>query len=317
MPILDPDASRFVELARQAGRLPFEALTPTQARDAYAASWDVLQPPTQEVASVRDVEIQGPGGALKLRIYRGNGTLPDERAACLVFFHGGGWVIGSLQSHDRLCRSLANTAALCVVAVDYRLAPECPYPAGLEDCVTAWSWVHEHASDLVIQQERIAVGGDSAGGNYAAVIALMGRDGAVPPAFHQALLYPVVDIAAESDSYRSVADVPLTSATMRWFINHYAPDPSLRADWRLSPLRAKSLAGLPPTMIITVGHDPLCDEGQAYARRLQDENVQVLAIHASDQMHGVLMQGRVVRAANVLGEMVGLALRAGLSPYSK
>ncbi len=314
MPTLDPDARRLVDLARQAGKPPFEALTPEQAREAYAASWDLLQSPSQEDASMRDIDIEGPGGALRLRIYRGNGTAAGQRIACLVFLHGGGWVIGGLQSHDRLCRSLANAAGICVIAVNYRLAPEHRYPAGLEDCAAAWRWVHRHTEQLSIAPDRIAVGGDSAGGNYAAVLALMGRDGTAPVACHQTLLYPVLDIAAETDSYRSVAGVPLTAATMRWFIDLYAPDPATRANWQLSPLRADSLAGLPPALLFTAGHDPLRDEGQAYGARLHESGVPVLALHASDQMHGVLMQGRMVRAANVLVDMLGTALRAALNP---
>lgn len=313
MPTLDPDAFRLADLGRQAGKPPFEALTPAGARAAYAASWDVLQAPAQKVASVRDVTITASGAPLALRVYRGVGTLAGERLPALLFIHGGGWVIGNLQSHDRLCRALANAARACIVAVDYRLAPEHPYPAGLEDCKAAWQWLHAQAAELHVDPARIAVGGDSAGGNFAAVLALMGRDGSVPPAFQQTLLYPVVDAAAESDSYRTVAGVPLTAPTMRWFIGHYAPA-EVRADWRVSPLRAASLAGLPPTLMLTVGNDPLCDEGRAYARRLEEAGVSVLAAHASGQLHGALLQGRLVPTSNTLLEMVGSALRRALNP---
>lgn len=314
MPTLDPDAQRLVDLARQAGKPPFEVLTPAEARTAYAASWDVLQSPAQAVASVRDIDIDGPAGELRLRVYRGAGTAAAERLPCLLFIHGGGWVIGGLESHDRLCRSLANAAGICVAAVDYRLAPEHPYPAGLDDCAAAWRWVHAHAADLAVAPERIAIGGDSAGGNFAAVLALMGRDGVLPPAFQQTLLYPVLDAVGESDSYRSVAGVPLTAVTMRWFIGLYTPDAGVRTDWRVSPLRAPRLGGLPPTLLFTAGNDPLCDEGRAYARRLEHEGVRVLALHASDQAHGVLMQGRMVRAANTLLDMIAAALRQALHP---
>ena len=313
MPLLDPDAQRLVDLGRQAGKPPFEALTPEQARTAYAASWDVLQPVAQEVAAVEDRQIEGRRGAIALRIYRAAGTDAHELLPALMFIHGGGWVIGNLQSHDRLCRALANAARACVVAVDYRLAPEHPYPAGLDDCAHAWQWLHAQAHDLRVDSRRVAVGGDSSGGNLAAVLALMGRDGLLPAPIHQTLFYPALDLAAESDSYRRTTGVPLTAATMRWFIDHYVPAPD-RTDWRVSPLRADSLAGLPPTLILTVGHDPLCDEARAYARRLEDEGVQVLAVHASDQLHGVLMQGRMVAAANGLFEMLGVALRVALHP---
>lgn len=313
MPLLDPDAQRLVDLGRQAGKPPFEALTPEQARAAYAASWDVLQPATQEVASVRDLAMTGPAGELPLRVYRGAGTDPQELLPAMLYIHGGGWVVGNLQSHDRLCRALANAARACVVAVDYRLAPEHPHPAGLEDCASAWQWLHAQAAELRVDTSRIALGGDSSGGNYAAVLALMGRDGTVPAAFQQTLLYPALDLAAESESYRTVTGVPLTAATMRWFIDHYVPA-SDRGDWRVSPLRASSLAGLPPTLLLTVGNDPLCDEGRAYGQRLEADGVRVLAVHASDQLHGALMQGRMVRAANSLVEMIGVALRRVLHP---
>ena len=309
MPALDPDVENLLELARKAGRPPFEALTPEQARAAYAASWDVLQPPAAEVGSVRDVTIAGKAGDLRLRVYRGIGTQAGEPLPCLVFLHGGGWVIGNLESHDRICRCLANRARICVVAVDYRLAPEHRYPAAVDDCVTALEWVAGNAGTLGVAPGRIGIGGDSAGGNLAAVLALMGRDGSAPPAMFQALLYPVVDLTAASASYRRVTSgVPLTAATMHYFIDHYTPAASDRLDWRASPLLAKSLAGTPPALVLTVAHDPLCDEGVAYARRLEDDGVRVTALHLSDHMHGMLMHGKLVQAGNVILDFVGAAI---------
>ena len=309
MPALDPEVETLLELARKAGRPPFEALTPEQARAAYAASWDVLQPPAAEVGSVRDVTIPGKAGDLRLRVYRGIGTRSGESLPCLVFLHGGGWVIGNLESHDRMCRSLANKARICVVAVDYRLAPEHRYPAAVDDCVTALEWVAGNAGTLGVAPARIGIGGDSAGGNLAAVLALMGRDGNAPPAMFQALLYPVVDLTAASASYRRVTSgVPLTAATMHYFIDHYTPAASDRLDWRASPLLAKSLAGTPPALVLTVAHDPLCDEGVAYARRLEDDGVRVTALHLSDHMHGMLMHGKLVQAGNVMLDFVGAAI---------
>lgn len=309
MPALDPEVENLLELGRKAGRPPFEDLTPAQARDAYAASWDVLQPPAAEVGSVRDVAIPGKGGELRLRIYRGIGTQAGEALPCMVFLHGGGWVIGSLESHDRICRRLANKARICVVAVDYRLAPEHRYPSAVDDCVTALEWVTGNAGPLGIAPGRIGIGGDSAGGNLAAVLALMGRDGSAPPAMFQALLYPVVDLTAASASYRRVTSgVPLTAATMHYFIDHYTPAKSDRLDWRASPLLAKTLAGTPPALVLTVAHDPLCDEGIAYARRLQDDGVRVTALHLGDHMHGMLMHGKLVQASNVILDFVGTAI---------
>ena len=316
MPALDPQVEALLELGRKAARPPFEALTPDEARAAYAASWDVLQPAAAEVASVRDVAIAGEGGALPLRIYRGIGTAPDERVPCMVFLHGGGWVIGNLESHDRLCRLLANKARICVVAVDYRLAPEHRYPAATTDAASALGWVVANVDALCIAPGRIGLGGDSAGGNLAAVLALMGRDGSAPATMFQALIYPVVDLTARSASYQRVtAGVPLTAATMHYFIDHYAPDPATRTDWRASPLLARSLAGTPPALVMTVAHDPLCDEGQAYARRLEDEGVRVTALHLADHMHGMLMHGKLIDASNLMldfvASLIGDALYRG------
>jgi acetyl esterase len=316
MPALDPEVQNLLEISRKAGARPFEDLTPEQARAAYAAGWDVLQPATEDVASVRDLTIPTQSGSLALRVYRGKGTQPDEKLPCLVFLHGGGWVIGNLQSHDRVCRSLANRARVCVVAVDYRLAPEHRFPAALDDSAAALRWVSDNAEVLAITPGRIGVGGDSAGGNLAAVLALMGRDGTAPATIFQALIYPVVDLTASSDSYRRVTSgVPLTAATMDYFIGHYTPHAIDRLDWRASPLRAASLAGTPPALVVTVAHDPLCDEGRAYAQRLEDDGVRVTAIHLGDHMHGMLMHGRLVNASNLmvdhLGALIGAALHRG------
>ena len=315
MPAFDPQFAKFLEVARQAGRMPFQALPPKQARDNYAASWDALQAPAQNIASVQDLQIPTAAGPLALRIYRGLGTDLHTPLPCLLFLHGGGWVIGNLESHDRLCRSLANRAQICVVAVDYRLAPEHPYPAAVEDSAEALRWLTRHAAELPIDAQRIGVGGDSAGGNLAAVLALMSRDGALPALKLQALLYPVVDLTASSDSYRRIqSGVLLTAAAMHYFIGHYTPQASQRTEWQASPLLAQSLAGTAPAFVLTVAHDPLCDEGRAYATRLEDEGVRVQALHLSDQIHGMLMQGRVVAASETVGlvvaDWVGAMLRA-------
>ena len=310
MPALDPQVEALLEMSRQAGARPFEVLTPEEARAAYAAGWDVLQPATEEVASVRDQVIQTSSGGLTLRIYRGTGTRPDEALPCMVFLHGGGWVIGNLQSHDRICRALANRAGICIVAVDYRLAPEHPFPAALEDAAAALQWISDNALALSIAPGRIGVGGDSAGGNLAAVLALMGRDGAAPATMFQALIYPVVDLTASSDSYRRVTSaLPLTAATMHYFIDHYTPKMSDRLDWRASPLKAATLNGTPPALVVTVAHDPLCDEGRAYAKRLEDDGVRVTAVHLSDHMHGMLMHGKLIAASNLMVDHVGAVLR--------
>jgi acetyl esterase len=305
MPVYDPDLARLLELGKQAGRPPFEALSPDQARQAYAGTWDLLQPPAQEVARVSDQTIPTKAGPLALRIYRGLGTEPDTELACVLYMHGGGWVIGNLDSHDRLCRQLANQAGICVVSVDYRLAPEHPYPAAIDDCADAWQWVHDHASELKVDAKRMGVAGDSAGGNLAAVLALMARDGQVPACKMQALIYPVTDLTASSEGYRRVTSgVPLTDRTMHYFIAHYTPREEDRRHWRASPAFAESLAGLPKTLVLTVAHDPLCEEGREYARRLEQADVAVTSLHLADHMHGMLTHGRLVKASVLMSEFV-------------
>ncbi len=303
MKTLDPDTRQLLALARQAGYPPFQALTPEKARAAYAAGWAAMQTEGGAVASVEDVRIEGPGGALNVRVYRGEGTDAQRPLPCMLFLHGGGWVIGNLESHDRLCRRLANVARICVIAVDYRLAPEHPFPAALDDAVCAWQWVHTHAKDLHIDALSIAVGGDSAGGNLAAALALMGRDGSVNAPVFQALIYPALDLTAQSASYQSVTeDVPLTAATMHYFIGHYTPQAADRTNWRASPLLAPSLKGVASALVMTVAHDPLCDEGRAYAQRLEEEGVRVAGMHLNDHVHGLLGMGKFVPAANHIGD---------------
>ena len=309
-PALHPDAAKLLDLLRAAGRPPLETLSPAAAREAYAASRAVLQPPPENVANVQNLSIPGPAGPLPLRLYRGAGTADTDVLPALLFLHGGGWVIGDLDSHDGVCRRLANLAACRVIAVHYRLAPEHRFPAAVEDAAAALSWAAENAAALGIDPARIAVGGDSAGGNLAAVLALMGRDGTAPRLSFQLLLYPAVDFAMTTGSYARVTEgVPLTAATMRWFIDHYAPGAEQRLDWRASPLRAESLAGTPPALVLTVGHDPLADEGRAYAGRLEGEGVRVAALHLSDQIHGMLTMGRVIAAADPVLQYAAAALR--------
>jgi acetyl esterase len=316
MPAMDPQVEALLEMSRKAGARPFEVLTPTEARAAYAAGWDLMQPATEDVASVKDVTIPTATGDLPLRIYRGLGTQAADKLPCMVFLHGGGWVIGNLQSHDRLCRALANRARICVVAVDYRLAPEHRFPAALDDSAAALKWVQENAAALSVEPSRLGVGGDSAGGNLAAALALMGRDGTSPATIFQALIYPVLDLTASSDSYQRVTSgVPLTAATMHYFIDHYTPNAKDRLDWRASPLKAKSLAGTSPALVVTVAHDPLCDEGRAYAKRLEDEGVRVTALHMGDHMHGMAMHGKLIAASNLVvnhvGAVIGDAMHRG------
>jgi acetyl esterase len=185
---LDPDAEQVLQLMRASGRPPVEIMEPPQAREFYRTSRGALQPEPEEVAEIRSLSVPGPAGDIELRWYRGVGASGSARVPALVYYHGGGWVIGDLDTHDGVCRSIANAARCIVVAVDYRLAPEHRFPAAVEDCAAATGWVIENAHRLGIDAGRVAVGGDSAGGNLAAVMALLLRGGALPPVCFQLLI---------------------------------------------------------------------------------------------------------------------------------
>jgi acetyl esterase len=310
--ILDPDAQRVLDLIKAAGRPPFDTLSPDEARAFFAAGRTVMQPEPPDVAKVQDLEAPGPNGPVRLRAYRALGTEARAVLPVLIYYHGGGWVLGDLESHDQACRALANAAGCCVVAVDYRLAPEVKFPGAISDSAAATRWILDHAADLGIDSARAAVGGDSAGGNIAAVMALMARDGYLPPVAFQLLIYPATDMGMGHDSYQRITEgFPLVASTMKWFIDHYLPSPADAADWRASPLRAPSLAGVAPALVLTCSHDPLCDEGAEYARRLERGGVPVTHLHYNDQMHGFLTMGKLVRASQSLIDMLAVALRRG------
>jgi len=312
---LDPDTLTVLDMMRAAGRPPFERLTPDEARAAYAATRAALQPDPEEVAEIRDLSVPGPLGDIPLRSYRPAGTGAEQVLPALVYYHGGGWLLGGLDSHDVICRRLANLARCAVVSVDYRMAPEHKFPAAVRDSAAATRGVVENAGRLRIDPARVAVGGDSAGGNLAAVMALMARDGDLPKLAFQLLIYPATDMMMVTVSSQTVREgVPLTSDTMRWFIDHYLRDPADGLDWRASPLRAPSLAGTAPALMLTASADPLRDEGLAYAERLEREGVRVKLLHVSDQVHGFMSMGRIIRAADVSMQMMAAALRQALTP---
>ena len=220
------------------------------------------------------LEATGRPGRSRCGFYRGTGVDKDQPQPALVYFHGGGWVIGDLESHDQLCRALANAVPRIVVSVDYRLAPEHKFPAAVEDAIAATRWIAANAARLGIDAGRLAVGGDSAGGNLAAVVSLDARDRGGPRLVHQFLIYPGTDMRMGWPSLeRHAQQLPLTRAGMHWFIAHYLRNDGDKTDWRASPLLASSLTGLPPALVITAGFDPLCDEGEAYAEALRKAGV--------------------------------------------
>jgi acetyl esterase len=275
--------------------------------------FDQMQLPRPEVAiaALEDRRIPGPDGEIPVRIYRPEGKAP---LPALVYFHGGGWVIGSIETHDGSCRDLANRVGCVVISVDYRLAPEHRYPAAAEDCFAATKWVAENASALGVDAARIAVGGDCAGGNLAAAVALMARERRGPALRHQLLIYPVTDADFTRGSYRENAEgYLLTTKAMEWFWGHYVPDRSQRSEPFAAPLRAKELAGLPPAFVITAEYDPLRDEGEAYAKRLQDAGVPTTARRYDGAIHGFFAMGLLSEVARrAVDDAVG-ALRAAFA----
>lgn len=311
----DPDVGIILDMMRLAGRPPFEALTPAEARQAYTASRAVLAPEPQPVAEVRDISCPGPHGEIGLRCYRPIGAQPGQVLPLLIYFHGGGWLLGGLDSHDTTCRHFANAARCAVISVDYRMAPEHKFPAAVDDSVAATRWIVAQGASLGIDAARVAVGGDSAGGNLAAVLALMARDGALPALCFQVLIYPATDMAMTTVSSQTITQpVPLTSKTMKWFIDHYLRGPDDVVDWRASPARAADLSGTAPALVLTCSCDPLRDEGIAYARRLEREGVRVTHLHFSDQIHGFMSMGRIIRAGGTAIDMMAAVLGKALNP---
>ena len=311
---LDPDAETLHEMIRAAGRPAFETLTPEEARNAFRAGRAAVQPEPQEVAQVRDLACPGPRGDIKLRAYRPLGTAAAEVLPALIYFHGGGWLLGDLDSHDAACRHYANGARCRVVSVDYRMAPEHKFPAAVDDSAAATKWIIAEAAALGIDPARVAVGGDSAGGNLSAVLAIMARDGDLPPLVYQLLVYPATDMAMVTRSSQTINEGILTTKTMKWFTDHYLRGPKDVSDWRASPLRAANLAGVAPALVLTCAYDPLCDEGIAYARRLAREGVRVTHLHFSDEPHGFVGQGKIIRAGNTALDMMAVTLKKVLWP---
>jgi acetyl esterase len=297
--MLDPQVQALLERIAAAGRPPLHTLTPAQAREEYLRSRRALNPDPPEVASVVDRAIPGPGGPLPLRIYRALGTSPTQSLPVLVYFHGGGFTIGNLDTHDVVCRGLANGGRCAVVAVDYRLAPEHKFPAAVEDAVAATRWVAAHADELAVDPKRLAVGGDSAGGNLATVAALIARDSGGPKIMFQMLIYPPTHPPHNTASAEKFGHGYLqTRDLVMYFRRNYIRSPADFDDWRVAPLLAPDLSRLPPTLLLAASHDVLVDEGRAYADRLAAAGVDVTYKCYEGMIHGFINMGKVVDAAN-------------------
>ncbi len=285
-----PQVQRLLEAVSNS---PFPALSEVPAfvaRRLYAERCRIVKPAAPEMQVKL---LLTPGGTL-VRSYRPP-SVKAEVFPALVYYHGGGWTIGDLDTHDTLCRQLASGGGCTVFSVDYRLAPESAFPAAVEDCVSSAEFICENAKTLAIDPARVAVGGDSAGGNLAAVVALTLKQ---QLAF-QLLIYPCVDQRMATDSIRRNGQgYLLTRALMERFRGNYLPNEKDKLDWRASPLLAKSLAGAPPAFLLTAGFDPLVDEGRAYAERLEREGVEVEYRDYPDMIHGFIVMGGVLDTAN-------------------
>lgn len=282
---LDVQTQMLLRLQRARGNAALGGQPVERERAQMEAQCRLLAPQAKRPVESRDIRLAGARDTRAGRLYRPAGVA--AKSGALVFYHGGGFVIGSLDSHDGVCRALAERANCVVISVDYRLAPEHPAPAGLEDAIAAFRDIAQRADEFDIDAKRLAVGGDSAGGNLATVVAQATRDDAHPPRF-QLLFYPTVDFAEDRDSVRTLASgYLLEKASMDWFRDHYIPDHIANADPRISPVYG-DLAGLAPAIVITGGFDPLRDEGEAYAKAMEAAGVAVTVSRKPSMIHGFL-----------------------------
>jgi len=310
---LDPQVQTYLEQMAALNAPPLHTLAPEVIRQTIAMQTNAalsagnLEP----VAKVENRTIPGPGGELPIRIYtpQGEGPFP-----ALVFFHGGGWVICNLDTHDALCRSLTNAAGCVVASVDYRLAPEHKFPAAPHDCYAATQWVAKHGAELNVDATRIAVGGDSAGGNLAAVVAQMARDQGGPALVFQLLIYPSTSFVASTPSREeNGSGYFLTQQDMNWFADHYLNDESDRTNPLASPALAAHLDGLPPALIITAEYDPLRDEGDAYGQQLIKAGVPATVSCYKGMIHGFMSMGPIFGQGNQGIKESADALRAAFA----
>jgi acetyl esterase len=312
MPSLHPEARALLDLIAERGVPPVHTLDAPTARRMYLERRFFTQPEAPAVASVRDTRTDG---GIGLRIYRPLGAAAEATLPALVHFHGGGWVIGDLDTHDTLCRELANGAGVAVVSVDYRLAPEHRFPAAVDDAIAATRWVRTNARLLHIDAARLAVGGDSAGGNLAAVVSLAERDAGHALAY-QLLIYPATDQRRGHESHRVNAEgYLLTRDSMDYYHGHYFGGSKAHdTHWRASPLLAADLSRLPPALVLTAGFDPLRDEAAEYADRLAAAGVPTSYVCFERQIHGFVPMGKVLGEARSAVALCVAELKRHLHP---
>jgi acetyl esterase len=306
---LDPQIQAIRDQRERAGAAPLYAMSLADARAADLASIRAQGGEPEPVFEVEDLEITGPGGALPLRLYW---PASERPLPALLYFFGGGWVLGTIDTADGVCRSLARSSGALVIVVGYRLAPEHPFPAAIDDCYAAARWVAGHAAEIGADPACLAVGGDSAGGNLAAGVALLARDGG-PALAGQLLVYPNTDQLADDQSMRDCDDPFLFNRhSVGWYRQHYLASPADAGNPLASPLRAPSLAGLPPALVITAEYDPLRDQGEAYARRLANEGVRVELSRYPGMAHGFFTMAGEVDASRAALAQAASCLRSWL-----
>lgn len=312
--MLDPQTQAVLRAVVEQGIPPVNELTPQEARAAYIRRRELTQPASVDVGSVTDILIDGPESKLPVRVYKPEQNQPDSGLPALVYFHGGGFVIGAIETHDSLCRQLCLESGCAVLSVEYRLAPEHPYPAAAEDAIAATRWVHANAASLGLDPSRIAVGGDSAGGQLAAVTSIaLKNDPDIRLAF-QLLIYPVVDALMQCNSIeRNGSGYMLTKDNLTYYYGHYFPEEADRSHWMASPLYTADLQGLAPAFVMTAGFDPLHDEGLAYADALSKAGVATHYVCFARQIHGFLPMGKVIDEANLAVSTCAAALRRAIN----
>jgi acetyl esterase len=309
---LDPQIEALLQRMEQQGTPPVHTLTPMQARESRNPIFTKLGGPPEAVANVEDLNIPGPGGQIPIRIYTPQGSHPFP---ILVYFHGGGWVICNLDTHDSVCRSLANGASCIVVSVDYRLAPEHRFPAAVDDAYAATQWVAENANRIDGDLTRIAVGGDSAGGNLAIVVCLMAREKGGPSLIYQLLVYPATNLSSlDTNSYREHGEgYILTKEAMEYYRDHYIGRKEELRNPYASPLLAQELSGLPAALVITAEFDVLTDEAEAYADRLREAGVPVNYTCYKGMIHAFFSLALVVDRARDAMDEATAALRSAFA----
>jgi len=305
---LHPSAAAIVQMLDEAGLLGTMDMTPQEMREQMDSRSGMIPP--HPLHSVVDRTIPGPAGDLPVRVYRRS---DDTGLPVLVWFHGGGWVIGGLNSHDQMCRLLADDVGCVVISIDYRLAPEAQFPCAVDDCVAAYEWVLAHTDELGGDSTRIAIGGDSAGGNLTAVVALVARDQGITPPKVQVMIYPVTDDDFEAPSMiDNATGYFLETERMRWYFEQYAPRGADREDWRCNPMRAEDVSGLPPAIVVTAEYDPLRDQGEAYGHRLIDAGVDADVIRVDGVFHGFFGLHALIEPAKEPWDRVVVGLRDAL-----